>query len=144
HRGEGDELAAISGPAGLDRKQAEVDVLAGEDDLLRGAAARGLRERVGDRLQLLQSPDLFGEALRRLHLEHVLELSGDRVEARSVERHAHPALGAELIDQERMARLGALYRRARPAASNRAVNDLRDLEVRIDLDVHANKLVLPL
>ena len=54
-----------------------------EHDLLAGALGDDLRPRVGDRLQLLQALDLLAEALGRLHLEHVGELRGDVVEARS-------------------------------------------------------------
>ena len=124
---------------------AEVDVVAGQHDLLAGAARDGLRQRVGDRLQLLQAAHLLDEPLRRLHLEHVLELRRDVVEPLDAEGEAHPPLGAELVDQERVARaLRVLEQERRPAGLHRAVDDLRDLEVGIDLGGDANELALPL
>ena len=111
----------------------------------RGAAPDDLRPRVGDRLQRLQPAHLRGEALGRLHLEHVGELRGDVVEPLDAEREAHPPLGAELVDQQRV--LGALRmleEQRRPAGLDGAVDDLRHLEVRIDLRRDANELALAL
>ena len=145
HRRQRDERRRVAGPAALDREQVEVDVVAGEHDLLAGAARDGLRQRVGDRLQLLQAAHLVDEPLRRLHLEHVLELRRDVVEPLDAERQAHPPLGAELVDQERVLRaLRLLEQERRPAGLDRAVDDLRDLEVGIDLGGDANELTLVL
>ena len=143
HGRQRDERRRVAGPAALDREQAEVDVLAGEHDLLTGAARDSLRPRVGDRLQLLQAAHLLGEPLRRLHLEHVLELARDVVEPLDAERHAHPPLGAELVDQQRpVGALGVLEQQRRPAALHRPVDDLRDLEVGVDLGGDADELAL--
>ena len=83
---------------------------------------------------------------RRLHLQHVGELLGDGVEARRAERHGHAPLGAELVDQQRM--LGALRvleEQRRPAARlHEAVDDLGDLEVRVDLGRDPVQLALAL
>ena len=84
-------------------QEVEVDVVAGEDDLLARARPRrvfGIESAIDFRR--LRPLHLLHEPLRRLHLEHLAELRGDGVEARLAERHAHAALGAELVDQERM------------------------------------------
>src|SRR5262249_27145186 len=73
-----------------------------------------------------------------------------RLARRGVERGPanappHPPVGAELVDEQRM--LGAvdvLEQQRWPAGLDRAVVDLRDLEVRIDLRVDANELTLAL
>ena len=110
-----------------------------------GAARDGLRQRVGDRLQLLQAAHLVDEPLRRLHLEHVLELRRDVVEPLDAEREAHAPLGAELVDQERVLRALRVLEEQRGAAGlHRPVDDLRDLEVRVDLGGDANELALAL
>src|SRR5205823_12436234 len=87
---------------------------------------------------------LVDEPLRRLHLEDVLESRGDVVEPLDTEREAHPPLGAELVDQQRMAGLGILEEQGRAAGLHRAVDDLRDLEVGVDLGLNADELALAL
>ena len=110
-----------------------------------GAAAHGLRPRVGDRLQLLEAAHLRDEPLGRLHLEHVAEPAPDLVQRRRAEAEAHPALGPELVDQQRVPRaLDVLEEERRPAGLDDAVVDLGDLEVGIDLGGHANELTLAL
>ena len=99
HGRERDERRRVARPAGLNRQRAEIDVVAGDDDLLRRSPPGRLRQRIRNRLQLFQAADLVDEALRRLHLEHVLELLRDVVEALDAEREAHPPLGPELVDQ---------------------------------------------
>ena len=145
HGRQRDERSRVAGPAALDRQQVEVDLVAGQDDLLAGAARDGLRQRVGDRLQLLQAAHLVDEALRRLHLEHVLEPRRDVVEPLDAEREAHPPLGAELVDQQRQPRaLRALEQQRGAARLHGPVDDLGDLEVGVDLGRDANELTLVL
>ncbi len=145
HRGERDERRGIAGPAALDRQQAEIDVVARQHDLLAGAAGDRLRARVGDRLQLLEAAHLVHQPLRRLHLEHVLEPRGDVVEALDAEAQAHAPLRAELVDQKRVpCPLRALEQERRPARLDGPVDDLRDLEVGVDLGGDANELTLAL
>ncbi len=73
------------------------------------------------------------------------ELLPDVVQALDAEREAHPPLGAELVDQQRALRaLGALEEERRAARLDGAVDDLGDLEVRVDLDADANELALAL
>src|SRR5439155_21339058 len=72
-------------------------------------------------------------------------LGRDRVEGRRIERHAHAALGAELVDQQRVCRaLDVLEQQRRPAVLDDAVVDLGDLELGIDLRADANELTLAL
>ena len=145
HGGERDERGGIVRPARLDREQVERRVAALEHELLTRRAPDGFRPRVGDRLQLLQSAHLFDESLRRLQLEHVGEPGCDVVERLRIECHAHPALCAELVDQQRPRRpLDVLEQQRRPPGLHRAVVDLRDLELRIDLGADANELTLAL
>jgi hypothetical protein len=144
HRGQRHERRGVQRPAALDRQPVEVDVIAGQDDLLTRARADRLRKRVGDRLQLAESPHLLDDPLRRIHLEHVLELRGDVVEPLDTERHAHPPLGAELVDQQRMLGLRVLEQQRRPAGLDDAIVDLGDLEVGIDLSADTNELPLAL
>ena len=67
------------------------------------------------------------------------------VERVDAEREAHAPLGAELVDQQRMLRaLRILEEERRAAGLHGAVDDLRDLEVGIDLGRHANELTLAL
>ena len=137
--------AASPGQQRLDRQQVEVHVVAGEDDLLARAGAHGLRPRVGDRLELHQARDLLAQALGRLHLEHVLELLADVVEPLDAEGEAHPPLGAELVDQQRVLRaLRVLEEERRAARLDGAVDDLGDLEMRVDLGADADELALAL
>ncbi len=69
----------------------------------------------------------------------------DVVELLDAEREAHPPLGAELVDQQRM--LGALRlleQQRRPAGLDGSVDDLGDLEIGIDLGRDANEFALAL
>ena len=62
------------------------------------------------------------------------------------EREAHAPLGAELVDQQRDARCpsGCSKSSAGPPARTVAVDDLRHLEVRVDLGRDADQLALAL
>ena len=144
HRRERDEGRRVAGPTGLDGERVEIDLVAGEDDLLRRAAADPLRLRVGDRLQLLEPANLLRDPLRRLHLEDVADPLARVVERVDPEREAHPTLGTELVDQQRVARLRVLEEQRRPAGLDHAVGDLGDLEARVDLGGDANELALAL
>ena len=145
HGRERDERRGVTRPAALDREEAEVDVVAAQDDLLADALTDRLRARVGDRLQLLQAAHLLHQAARRLHLEHVGDPLRDVVEALDSEGEAHAALGAELVDQKRVpGALRLLEQQRRPSGFHRAVDDLRDLEVRVDLGRDADDLSLAL
>ena len=113
------------------------------DDLLAGAARHGLRHRVGQLLQLAEPLDLVDEALRRLQLEDVGDAPPELVERVDAERERHPPLGPELVHEERVLRaLRVLEEERRAAGLDRAVDDLRDLEVRVDLGVDLDELAL--
>src|SRR5207302_5401759 len=142
---QGDERRRVAGPAALDRQQPEVDLVAAQHDLLACALAHGARQRVGDGLELLQASDLLHEPGRRLHLEHVRELARNVVELLYPEREAHAPLGPELVDEQRVLRaLRSLEEERRAAGLDRAVDDLRDLEIRVDLGGDSNQLTLAL
>ncbi len=115
HGRQRDERRGVARPAVLDREQVEVDVVAGEHDVVMGCGAHRLRARVRDRLQLLEAAHLVDETLGRLHLEHGAELRGCVVKAVDSEREAHAALGAELVDEERVRRASSASRTGAPA-----------------------------
>ena len=143
HGRERDERGRVERPAALDREHVEVDVVARQHDLLAGRLRDLLRHRVGDRLQLPERAHLVDEPLRRLQLEDLAELVGEVVELLDAERHAHALLGAELVDQERVGgAFRVLEQERRPAGLDDAVDDLRDLEVRVDLGGDADELAL--
>src|SRR5439155_12582238 len=145
HRREGDERRRVARPAALDREEAEVDVVAFEDDLLADALRHDPRLRVGDRLQLQKTPDLLADPLWRLHVEDVGELGGCVVEPLDPEREAHAPLRPELVDQERIRRAARLLEEERgPARLDDAVRDLGDLEVGVDLRGYAQQLAVAL
>ena len=119
------------------------DVVAREHDLLAGGLRDLLRHRVGDRLELPERADLVDEPLRRLQLEDLAELLGEVVELLDAEGEAHPPLGAELVDQERVrGALRVLEQEGRPAGLDDAIRDLGDLEVGVDLGGDADELAL--
>ena len=122
-------------------KQVEVDVVAREHELLAGGLRDLLRHRVGDRLELPERAHLVDEPLRRLQLEDLAELVRQVVELLDPEGHAHPLLGAELVDQQRVRGAFRVLEQERGAAGlDDAVDDLRDLEVGVDLGGDADEL----
>ena len=146
HGRQRDERRRVAGPAALDRQPVEVDVVAGEHDLL---ARRLSRPSFGSESAI----DFSLPRLRTLSTSPCggcisstsLELRGDVVEVLDAEGEAHPALGAELVDQERVLRaLDVLEQQRRPAGLHDAVGDLRDLEIGVDLGGDANELALAL
>ena len=70
-------------------------------------------------------------------------LRAEVVEPLDAERHAHPPLGPELVDEERHGRAAHVPEEERRAAGLRhAVRDLGDLEVRVDLGRHLDELAV--
>src|SRR6185503_1704115 len=117
-----DERCGVARPAMLDRKLIEIGL---EHELLAAAAAHDLRYRVRELLQPPEALDLLDETLRRLHLEHVLELARNIVELLHAEGEAHAPLGAELVDEQRVRRaLRVAEEKRRPARLHGAVDDL--------------------
>src|SRR5262249_7102324 len=112
-------------------------------DLFAQPCAHGLGEELphvgkhGQHLQLLQ------EAFGGLHVEQLADALGDLVQLRHLERHLHPPLGAELIDQYRnaIATLDVLEQQSRTpgksvtpgCALGDAVGYLSDLQDWVDL-----------
>ena len=144
-RGKRDEGGRILRPAALDRKPAEVHIVALEHDLLARSLRDGLRHGVGDRLQLQEASHLLHETLRRLHVEHLAQLRRRVVELLDAQGEAHAPFGSELVDEERMRRsLRMLEEERRSSGLDDAVGDLRDLEIRIDLGRDASELALAL
>src|SRR3954471_19355494 len=145
HRREGDERRRVAGPATLDRQEAEVHVVAAQDDLLADTLADRLRAGIGDGFELLQAADLLHQPAPRLHLEHVRDPLRGVVELLDAEGEAHSPLGAKLVDQERMlCSLRPPKEQPGSARLDGAVDDLGDLEVGIDLGRDADELALAL
>ena len=88
HRRQRDERRRVAGPAALDRQEVEVDVVAREHDVVRRAAAHGLRPRVGDRLELLQAAHLRDEPFAAAASRARRRASPDLVERRRAEGQA--------------------------------------------------------
>src|SRR5207237_2960423 len=79
------------------------------------------------------------------HLAHVLDAPRNVVERVDAERETHAPLRAELIDQQGMlGSLRTLEQERRSAGLHRPVDDLGDLEIRIDLGADAGELALAL
>ena len=107
-----------------------------------GAARDGLRLRVGEALELAEArASLSASPCGGVQLEHVRDASPRPRRAVDAEREAHAPLGAELVDQQRDARAAHVAeQQRRPAGLHRAVGDLGDLEVRVDLGVDLGEL----
>ena len=106
-----------------------------------GAAPDRLRHRVGEALELPEALDLLDDALRRLHLEHVAELLADGVQGGLAEGHRHPPLRPELVGEQRvLGALEVLEEERRAAGLDRPVDDLRHLEIRVDLCLDLDQL----
>ena len=72
------------------------------------------------------------------------QAAADLVEAVGAEGEAHAPLGPELVDQQRMLGIRVLEEERRPAGLDDAVDDLGDLQVRVDLGGHADELLVAL
>ena len=100
-----------------------------------------LRHRVGDRLELAERAHLVDEPLRRLQLEHSLELRARRRRGRSTPnaRHIRRSVPNWLISSGMLGALDVLEQERRPAALDDAVDDLGDLEVGVDLGARCGR-----
>ena len=89
----------------------------------------------------LQAAQLVGEALpAAASRARRASFARDVVEPLDAEGEAHAPLGAELVDQQRMlAALRTLEEERGAARLDGAVDDLRDLEVRVDLGVRRGR-----
>jgi hypothetical protein len=96
-------------------------------------------------LSLAPALDLLDEPCGRLHLEHVAERGTDFVRARaSKARHMRRSVPNWLISRGCSEPLTVLEQERRAARLDRAIHDLGDLEVRIDLGRDALQLALAL
>ena len=146
HGRQRDERRRVARPAALDRQQRRGRRRRPCSTISWHApVAHRLRARVGDDLSFCR-PRTFsispvGGCISRTSATFAPTSSSEL----DAEREAHPPLGAELVDQERM--LGALRvleQERRPAGLDGAVDDLGDLEVGIDLGGDAHELALAL
>ncbi len=65
------------------------------------AGRNGLREKFPHLRQHRQHFHFVEKALRRLHIHELPDAVGNFIQRIHLQRHPHPALGAELIDQHR-------------------------------------------
>ncbi len=142
-----EEVAAVLGPGEQGRELVEVHVVAGEDDLLdgRGVALHLLRRHVHHRAELaegLADPD---EALRELRLQQAADLLADLAVRREAEGLQEAAVGAEDVHGQRHRRaLDVLEEERRAPRLVHSVDDLPDLQVRVDFGLDALEVALPL
>ena len=108
--------AGVARPARLDRERSRSTSSPSSTTSWHGAAADGLRQRVGDRLQLAagRAPSRRGPAAAasRARPRASRATSSSALDA---EGQAHPPLGAELVDEKRGLRALRRARRAAPA-----------------------------
>ena len=145
--GQRDERRRVARPAALDREQVEVDVVAGRARPPGTAPLRtDLRHRVGDRLQLRRgrAPSRRGPAAAaaRARPRAARRRSSSRSTPKA--RHMRRSVPNWLIEQRVRGALRALEEERGPAGLDGAVDDLGDLEVRIDLGGDADELALAL
>ena len=138
--------AGVARPAGLDRQAAEVDLVAGRG---RPPARRRCGRVFGCESAIDFSffrPRTFSASPCGGCISSTSpSCAADVVERVGAEGEAHPPLGAELVDQQRVLEpFGFSNSSAGPPALTDAVDDLRDLEVRIDLGGDAHELALAL
>ena len=116
-----------------------------EHDLLARPRPHRLRHRVGDRLQLRRARAPSRRGLAAAASRARPRAARRRRRGARVEGEAHAPLGAELVDQQRvLGAFRALEEQRRPARLDRPVDDLGDLEVRVDLGGDADEFALAL
>ena len=103
--GEGDERAAVLGPAFQDRQRGEIKggffaLIEADDDFLAGTGADVRGASVDDVEAFAQERPGFGERARRLGLEEKGDLVGDFVNVIDLEGERHPFLRAKGVDQD--------------------------------------------
>ena len=141
HIGERHVGTTVVRPLELDRQ--EVEIRLGPDDLLAGTRAHDLGTCIRNALEAAERLHLVLESLWRLQFEQLGNLVTDRIELVSAERQQHASLRTELVDQERDFRtLDVAAQQGRTATLERAVGDLRDLEIRIELLGNLDELAL--
>ncbi len=140
-----EEGAAVLGPGEEGREPVQVDLVALEHDLLDGRVLHLLRRDVRDRAELAEGVPHPHEALRQLRLEQRADLLGDLVEGLQPERLEQPPVGAEDVHRQRHVRaLDVLEEQRRAAGLVDAVDDLPDLQVRIDFGLDALEVAIAL
>ena len=141
HVGERHVRPTIVRPLELDRQ--EVEIRLGPDDLLAGTRTHDLGTRIRNAFEAAERLHLVLESLWRLEVEQLGDLVANRIELVAAERQQHPTLRAELVDQKWDFRsLDVAAQQGRTATLERAVGDLRDLEIRVDLLGDLDELAL--
>jgi hypothetical protein len=134
--GEGDEAAAVVGPALEDGKVVEVEVVAANDFLAGGVfGADGFGEGAGEFAELREHFELVEEAFGGFEVEQAGDAVGDVVEIINAESQGHAPLAAELVDEDLVAGMALyVFEEERGAAGfGDAVGDLGDFQLRGDL-----------
>ena len=137
--------AASPGQQRLDREPAEVDVVAASTTSWQAPLRTVFGRESAIDFSFCRPPTLSTSPCGGCISSTSASFAADVVEPLDAEREAHPPLGAELVDQQRMlAALRALEQQRRAAGLDRAVDDLGDLEVGVDLGGDADELALAL
>lgn len=142
-----EEGAAVLGPGEERGQLLQVHVVAGEDDLLDGRAVglHLLRRQVRHRAELpegLADPD---EALRQLRLEQAADPVADLGVGLQPECLEQPPVGPEDVHGQGHGRpLDVLEQQGGPARLVHPVDDLADLQIRVDLGLDALEVTLSL
>ncbi len=138
-------LAAVFRPA-FENRQVSDGGLVGDDDLLAGRVADGVRADARQLRQFRQQFRLFDDALRRaiLHeVEPLLDARAQFVERGDAERPGHPLFAAEEVDDDgHIVAAHVLEEQRWPASLDDTVGDLGDFQ--LGGDGRGDALKLPL
>ena len=135
--------AAVVGPGVQRGQRHQVDLVALHHDVLAVALAHPLRRDVAELAELAHGIAQAGETARQLGLEQVGDPRADVVETVDAERLGHPGLRAEHVHRQRqLGALDVLEQQRRAAGAHDPVDDLGDLEVRVDLRLDAHELAV--
>ena len=140
--GQGDEGAAVIGPAGEHGVivQGEVVVF---DDFLAGAAGDDFREEGTHFGELGEHFELAEEAFGHAHFEVFGDAFGDVIDGIDLERDFHAAHAGEGVDEDGDAGAAGFFEKQGGAAVfDGAVSEFGDLEFRIDLEGDALELLV--
>ena len=138
HHRQGDEGAAVPGPAGQDRDLGQVRVVAPEDNFLARSLGHLLGEHPAQAGQLGNELELLHQGVGfRLH--EAQKVTGDVVQGLNLQRQAHAPHGPEGVHQHRHVVAGdILEQQGRPPGLGDPVGDFGDGQIRAHrlLDAH--------
>lgn len=141
-KGHGDEGPGVLRPRGEDGEHGEIDVLAGQHDVLATTAGDVLGKDVGHARELGQHLKFLDDAVRFLDLDEFENLLGHVVQAVHLQGLVHALVGpVEVRENWKFAVLDVGEQKRRPIAFRGAVGDFRDLQVGVEGLVDASEFV---